>query len=81
MSAADEADRWFQQARADLAAARDNAEDHPHVACFLAQQAESIVRIARALRLETQRDPDTDQKQKVVRGQEPENDLDLGPGR
>ena len=39
MSAADEADRWFSQADADLAAARDNAEDHPHVACFLAQQA------------------------------------------
>lgn len=45
------------------------------------QQAESIVRIARALRLETQREPDTDQKQKVVRGQKPENDLDLGRGR
>ncbi len=162
MSAADEADRWFQKPSAGLAAARDNAEDHPHVACFLAQQAakaalkgaqlrhsggtsrthslsqlntmlrdlglsldevsrqairnlermytetrypdvlpdaipaqyfttedareaiqqaESIVNVARALRLESQRETDADQKQEVVRKHKPENDLDLGRGR
>jgi HEPN domain-containing protein len=39
LSARDEARRWLEQAEADLAAAEDVAERHPHVACFLAQQA------------------------------------------
>lgn len=39
MSSAEDARRWFAQADADLAASRDNAERHPYVACFLAQQA------------------------------------------
>lgn len=39
MNATDEAHRWLDQARADLEAARANRATHPHVACFLAQQA------------------------------------------
>jgi len=36
LSATDEAQRWFRQADADLAAARAVQEAHPYVACFLA---------------------------------------------
>jgi HEPN domain-containing protein len=39
LSSAAEARRWLAQAEADLAAARTNAQPHPYVACFLAQQA------------------------------------------
>ena len=39
MSSVADARRWFSQAEADLAAARTNAGPHPHVGCFLAQQA------------------------------------------
>jgi len=39
LSSVSEARRWFSQAEADLAAARTNARPHPHVACFMAQQA------------------------------------------
>lgn len=39
MSSVPEARRWLAQAEADLAAARTNAGLHPHVGCFLAQQA------------------------------------------
>lgn len=39
MNATDEARRWLEQARMDLEAAKSNKATHPHVACFLAQQA------------------------------------------
>ena len=39
MSSVSDARRWLSQAEADLAAARTNAGLHPHVACFMAQQA------------------------------------------
>ncbi len=34
-----EAQKWLAQAEADLRAARTNAQPHPDVACYLAQQA------------------------------------------
>lgn len=42
MSADDDGEaarRWVEQAALDLAAAEDNAGPHPHVSCFLCQQA------------------------------------------
>jgi len=39
LSSVSDARRWLSQAEADLAAARTNASLHPHVACFMAQQA------------------------------------------
>ncbi len=39
MSDLADAHRWLRQAHADLAAARHNAQAHPFVACFFAQQS------------------------------------------